>query len=496
MLRSHWKILLVVGVITFVPLFVNLGTYPLQIWDEARNATNSYEMYKDHDYLVPKFQGYSELWNTKPPLLLWLQSTSMHLFGVSEFSVRLPSALSGLLIYLLIAIGLGRLGFGNMATLIAILLLVISPGFTGFHCLRTGDYEALLVLFLLIQIFTFYFYVNTEGEAHRRFYLHILLIAVILGVLTKGVNSLLFLPALAVMWFLKKMWLKETLWLFIIKVVFTISLCLSYYIVRESFDPGYIHWVKQNELGGRFLEVIDNNAQPWDFYLKLFPKQLGNWVYLILPSVILGFTLGTSKQRQWVFYLVSNSVFFLVVISIAQTKTIWYNVPLIPLFAIVTAIGIEVTVRRLLRLVPRATERLEQLTWAVLICVSFGWSYVRVVRETITMTEEVKNHEEYYVVTNFLRDQLDNSNKHNWVFIDTEYSAHNWWYIERLNDSGHHIESFNKTELLESGMTVLLYEGKVEQYVKENYHYEELVTKTPMKLINILALKPRNDTHI
>jgi 4-amino-4-deoxy-L-arabinose transferase-like glycosyltransferase len=78
------------------PLFVNLGDHPIRLWDESRNAINALDMFSNGNYLVTHYEGNPEMWNTKPPLLIWLQVLFFTLIGPSELALRLPSAFAAL----------------------------------------------------------------------------------------------------------------------------------------------------------------------------------------------------------------------------------------------------------------------------------------------------------------------------------------------------------------------------------------------------------------
>ncbi|UOQ78563.1 hypothetical protein MUN84_08455 [Hymenobacter sp. 5516J-16] len=64
---------------------------PIYLWDESRVAVNAAEMALNNNWLVAHFEGQPDLWNTKPPLLLWLQVLSIKLFGFNEVAIRLPT---------------------------------------------------------------------------------------------------------------------------------------------------------------------------------------------------------------------------------------------------------------------------------------------------------------------------------------------------------------------------------------------------------------------
>lgn len=67
---------------------------PLLGPDEPRYAQVAREMFERGDWITPTLGGFN--WFEKPALLYWLQIASYNLFGVSEFSARLGSALFGL----------------------------------------------------------------------------------------------------------------------------------------------------------------------------------------------------------------------------------------------------------------------------------------------------------------------------------------------------------------------------------------------------------------
>ncbi len=72
-----------------------LGHLPLLGPDEPRYAQVAREMFLRGDLVTPTLGG--RPWFEKPVLLYWMMMGSFKLFGVSEWSARLPSAISGLL---------------------------------------------------------------------------------------------------------------------------------------------------------------------------------------------------------------------------------------------------------------------------------------------------------------------------------------------------------------------------------------------------------------
>jgi 4-amino-4-deoxy-L-arabinose transferase-like glycosyltransferase len=78
--------------IFYIPFIGNLHLFD---WDEINFAEAAREMLVTGDYLT--VQIFFEPFWEKPPLFIWLQAASMHLFGVNEFAARFPNAIAGVL---------------------------------------------------------------------------------------------------------------------------------------------------------------------------------------------------------------------------------------------------------------------------------------------------------------------------------------------------------------------------------------------------------------
>ena len=81
-----------VAALLFVP---GLGAVHLFDWDEINFEDLTREMIATGDHLRPQID-YQPFWE-KPPLFIWMQVASMHVFGVKEFAARLPNAVCGIL---------------------------------------------------------------------------------------------------------------------------------------------------------------------------------------------------------------------------------------------------------------------------------------------------------------------------------------------------------------------------------------------------------------
>ncbi|MDX1904315.1 MAG: glycosyltransferase family 39 protein [Thermonemataceae bacterium] len=90
--RYYRIILLVIAPIFY---FSFLGSVHLFDWDEINFAESAREMLQTGEYTKVQI-NYQPFWE-KPPLFFWMQAMAMKIFGVNEFSARLPNAIFGIL---------------------------------------------------------------------------------------------------------------------------------------------------------------------------------------------------------------------------------------------------------------------------------------------------------------------------------------------------------------------------------------------------------------
>jgi 4-amino-4-deoxy-L-arabinose transferase-like glycosyltransferase len=92
-LAKRGTVLLFLAIVVFY--ICGLGHLPLVGPDEPRYAQVAREMFLRGDLVTPTLGGHT--WFEKPALLYWMMIASFKLFGVTEWSARLPSAISGVL---------------------------------------------------------------------------------------------------------------------------------------------------------------------------------------------------------------------------------------------------------------------------------------------------------------------------------------------------------------------------------------------------------------
>ncbi|RMD73466.1 MAG: phospholipid carrier-dependent glycosyltransferase, partial [Bacteroidetes bacterium] len=329
----------------YFPLFYRLDALPLQQWDEARRAVNAVEMLERGSWLVPWYGNAPEMWGTKPPLLLWLQALGLQLLGYGELAIRLPSALAGLATIALLVWFAERQLKKPLAGYLAGLVLVTTP-WCGFHVTRTGDFDALLTLWLTAALlFGWLWLESLKGDEPRPRWAWLAGAAIGLAGLTKGVAGFFFLPGMllmtAVRGQLAQALRQRALWQ---ALPLAIGPLLAYYLAREAINPGYLAAVWQNELGGRYGQPLEGHTGPWHFYLDQLAR-LDVWLW-VLP-VALWFGFRQNRTRSLLIWMLGTLLVFLTIISAAGTKLPWYVAPAWPAIALMLGTGLAAFAERL-----------------------------------------------------------------------------------------------------------------------------------------------------
>ena len=175
-----------------------LGAYGLFDVDEGAFSEATREMLASGDWWSTTLNGAPRY--DKPILIYWLQALSAGGLGISEFSLRLPSALAGLAWVGLVA-AFARPRFGAWAGWLAGWVCATSLGVMAMSRAATAD--ALLNALLVATLFDLWRALESADRAAlRRAYLW-----VALGVLTKGPIAILIPGATILLWcLLERRW--------------------------------------------------------------------------------------------------------------------------------------------------------------------------------------------------------------------------------------------------------------------------------------------------
>lgn len=322
---------------------------PIYVWDEAIYAHNALEMTSSNQFAFLTLDNEPDLYNTKPPLAIWLMAISMKLFGANEFAVRLPSVIAFVFtISALIRFSKRHLGDYYYGILASIMLLG-TKGLMVSHGARSGDLDSLLVLFSTL------FCLNSiaiclQGErlqlnrSVRNSFLYLGL-----GFFTKSTAVFLLTPGVLIC-----LIISGKLMVILRKRVFHISASIliagiaTYYIIEELINPGYWKAVFFSEYQRAWRDIMPWHKQRFTWYFdNLFKERFTPFCYILVPSIVVAFINRKSVTSQIVKYSAIISAAYLLFISLVPDKLEWYDLPVYPLLSLCLAAAASYVMEKL-----------------------------------------------------------------------------------------------------------------------------------------------------
>ena len=494
------KILLVICLFVFGSvLFRNLDSLSLRMWDESRNAINALEMIKTGNYLAISFEGQPDLWNTKPPLLIWNIAAAMKLIGMNELAVRLPSVIAALITMIAVSFLLFRITGGNIASVAGGLVLCTCPGFIDYHIARNGDFDSMLSMWVFLAGMFYFLWLHSTSKSDNMLYFS--MIALAAGLMTKGIASLLMLPGFFIYSVftgnIKKLVTSKGIYISALLIFVPI---ISYYVAREYFAPGYVSAVIENELSGRYMQTTEGHEHDGMFYIRnLWESRLGYWKFVFLISLILGLLIGRKKPagRTILFGLLSV-LSYLIIISFSKTKLPWYDALVFPYFALVCGSGIILFVELLEKVI--TTHSIKKIIFfrffLVLLIVAYPFYNIHS-NTSVKATVEQTYPELFYgdMIKAFVHSHPDDSLS---VVFDG-YNSHALFYIRLGEMNGSKVKYKSTKERFYPGEIILTCEDQFLNLVKKRYQLEteyENESRLVSKILTELIVPVESDFEL
>lgn len=319
LVRYRMLFVLLVAFLIYIPW---LGFRDLWYPDEPDIAEVCRAMFLSSDWIVPRHHG--EIWVNYPPMVYWLGSISSHLLGgMSEFALRLPSALAAIGLVLATCAS-GSRWFGQRTGLWAGIVLATSWQFvwqaTGYRP------DMLFSLFIGLGLFTY-----LRGiEERPRWGPRIAAFAFLgLAVLTKGPLGL-FLPGLVLaLWHGTR---REWRPLFELAPLALVSLAVAvpwYVACAQTMGAKDMLHEMYLQNFARFESGFRGHGRPPYYYLAHIWADLAPWVVL-LPFAfwrIIREKLWRDRYMQLALWWFGT---FFVFLSTAATKRQLYLLPAYP----------------------------------------------------------------------------------------------------------------------------------------------------------------------
>jgi 4-amino-4-deoxy-L-arabinose transferase-like glycosyltransferase len=398
----------------------------------------------------------------------------------------LPSAIAGFLVCISLWLFSIKILNKPIIGIISILVLVTSHGYINYHSTRTGDYDSLLGLFTTVSSLLFYIYIkNKNAKIYYWFF-----ICLSLGVLTKSINALFFLPGLLIYTIingqLSDLLKDKRTYLGILYFSFPI---ICYYLLREYYNPGFLKAVWYNELGGRYISTIEEHKNPFLYYWDNFFKfQIPLWIKFVIPGILLSWIIRDEELKKFSSYVSILCVTFFLIISFSETKLEWYDVPLFPFLSYMASLAIYILYKFVRDNNTLNTIINTRALAIMLTCGLFILPYQKIINKTC-FPKEYPWDIELYKLPKLMQNLMNNK-----INLDVNslviegFNHHLFFYLKVLGDRGKLISLKNQKEL-KIGDLVLLSQESVIKEIEEHFYFQETFRQDNLKVYELTGNK-------
>jgi 4-amino-4-deoxy-L-arabinose transferase-like glycosyltransferase len=343
--------LLLLLLLSSLLFFTGLGSMGLTDRDEGRNAEAGREMFASGDFVTPTFNG--ELRVAKPVFVYWLMTMSYHVFGVSEFAARAPSALFGVALIVMNYLFLTRLR-GPTVGLYGALMLLLNIEVLALG--RMAITDSALIFFTTLSLYGFWLGLHEPGRG--RHWIWAFYAGMALATLTKGpvgfavplITGLLYLTATR-QW--RVFWQRGAP---IAGMLLFLILAGPWYAAMFLLHgDAYSSQAKVHTVG-RFLAPMEGHGVGWWFYFPVLLLGFYPWSAFLPAGLYRAYQswrehrlmrnhapdshesetpLGSGKELEWFagLWIVGVFIFF----SLSSTRLPHYIGPLFPACALLAA---------------------------------------------------------------------------------------------------------------------------------------------------------------
>ena len=333
--QVHRKDRILLLALALVVAFPFLGSFGLLEPDEGRFAQIGREMAATGDFLVPRLNGIEQFY--KPPLVYWISAVGYRVFGVSEWTARLPSALAFAGVIWLTGWMGWRLRGRKVGWMAALILgSMVEPYALG----RQITLDMSLTFWITAALACL---VEVGVGSRRRWAGYLFFVFMGLGFLAKGPMAWVVPLSAALVWggMAKRKGEKLDLpWGLGIPITFGVA--MSWFVTVCCMYPELWKYFLGYELVERFASTTHGRSKPWWFFLPILLIGTVPWTGF-LPGLIRQSLIKMKDQKlSPVLWGVGAAIVIpFVVVSSSGSKLLTYILPIYPPLALALAIWLS-----------------------------------------------------------------------------------------------------------------------------------------------------------
>lgn len=308
------------GTLFFLPF---LGAVHLFDWDEINFAESAREMLVTGNYARVQI-NFEPFWE-KPPLFIWLQALSMHLFGINEFAARFPNAIFGLLTLLTLLL-LGTRHFD--AQFGFFWALAYFGSFLPHFYFKTGIIDPVFNFFIFLGVYEIFRASFATDRCTRVWHLLLAGTFVGLGIMTKGPVALLVSGLsgaiyAGVMFYRTQVW-RLTLSDGVIFVLVSLLVSALWYGVETAQNGAWFLKAFISYQIGLFREPVAGHGQPFYYHFVVLLFGVFPASFIAIPA-FRSSAEEKSERAAWRLMMIILFGVVLTIFSISTTKIVHYS---------------------------------------------------------------------------------------------------------------------------------------------------------------------------
>jgi 4-amino-4-deoxy-L-arabinose transferase-like glycosyltransferase len=309
-----------------------LANRPLFNPDEGRYAEIPREMLSGGDWVIPHLNGLDYI--EKPPLQYWATASMYRLFGVSEFSARLYTALTALGTVALVGLLGARLGgrdtgWRAAAVLAGMIMVIVLGQLITLDMSLTFYMTASLTGFLLAQ----------RPDAGAPKWMLLAWVGAAFGVITKGLVAAAIPAAVLVIYSLccrdVAPWRRSRLsW----GLPLFLAIAVPWHWLAALRLDDFLKFFFVHEHFARYLTKVADREEPWWFFGMVFLIGTVPWTVPALRVIFNGWRDRALRGSfSPTFFLWIWVLFVCVFFSLSDSKLMPYILPAMPALAVLIA---------------------------------------------------------------------------------------------------------------------------------------------------------------
>jgi len=314
---------------------ITLGMPGLFPPDEGRYAEIPREMLTTGQWLIPHINGV--VYFEKPPLVYWLTTMVMHVFGQSLFAVRFINPILATL-GCLFMYAVGRKVFNRRTGLLGALITGSALLYLALGRLLTLDLG--VSVFLTVAMGAFLASVSCQTAWGRRGWLWLAYAGAGAAVMTKGLIGVVFPMMIIGAWiWLYHRWAYLKSMSILSGIVIILLINVPWLWAVQDRYPWFLHQYFYIQQFARYATPVASRHMNFFAYVGVLVAGLLPWVIWLPQSIRQVFTAGWRQRHQYQYegYLLLWGGLIFLFFAPSQSKLITYLLPVVPPFALLIA---------------------------------------------------------------------------------------------------------------------------------------------------------------